>query len=112
MSQPLLLQGSRFALQHERAAGGQAKLKESRGERHFQRLPADGVAAAVVEFVVDDRLAAGGGPGLDPALFVAQPHDLADHEHLPLGVLLGDARPAAIASTNALAEPSQPGISG
>ena len=61
-------------------------------KRHFQRLPANGVAAAVVQFIVNDGLVANRGAGLDPALLVAQPHDLPHHEKLARGVLLDDAR--------------------
>src|SRR5271165_700193 len=46
LSQPLLLQSSGLALQHERAAGGQTKVEKAGRKRHFQRLPADGAAAA------------------------------------------------------------------
>ena len=61
-------------------------------KRHFQRLPADGVAAAVVQFVVDDGLAAARRPGLDPAIFIAQTQGLPHHEKPTRSVLLDNAR--------------------
>ena len=66
-------------------------MENRAGKRHFQRLPADRVAAAVIEIVVNYRLAAGSGSGFNPTILIAQPQDFADREHFSLRVLLDNA---------------------
>ena len=61
-------------------------------KRDFQRLAADRIAAAVVEFVAEHHLARAAGAGLDPTALVAQADGAADDLPPPRRLLLDDAR--------------------
>ena len=57
----------------------------------FQRLPSDGVSAAVIEFVAEDHFVGAAGAGLDPTFFVAEVDDAADGLAAAKGRLFDDA---------------------
>jgi hypothetical protein len=81
----------RFRFQHERPAGGQIEVEVSRRKGNFQRLPSDGVSAAVIQFVAEDHFVRAAGAGLDPTFLVTQVDDAADDLTAAKGRLLDDA---------------------
>ena len=75
--------------------GARFEVKEPRRKQDLQRLPADRVAAAVVQFVLDDRPAGGGRAGLDPTSLVAQADRRGESRSPAAGRLARRCRPLA-----------------
>ncbi len=69
-----------FLLQQERSAGRQFLAKGLRGHIDRQRLPAEGVSRPIIQPVAYRKAGRRRRAGLDPAIFIAQPCDLADDQ--------------------------------
>ncbi len=91
LSQPPRHEPFGFFLKHEGPTGGQFAAERLGRDHQLQRLPADGVAAAVVEPKLDAHAAVRARPGFDPTFVVAQSRDVAHHEPRANGLLLDDA---------------------
>jgi len=91
LPESLGLDGDSLGFEQKRATGSQVHVKMSRRKRYLQRLATDGVPAAVVKLIMQDRFARAARPSFDSAIGVAHANRTSNNMAMTNRILLDHA---------------------